>query len=73
MMGRMGDQSSDADRNPSVSAADEAVDGGIPIRPGHISSPSCWCHPVEVEPGLWLHNEYVSDLRGAIEGDDGAR
>ena len=22
----------------------------------HLSSPECWCRPVEEEPGLWVHN-----------------
>ena len=87
MMVRMGEQSSDAERKPSVSAAGEANDGGIPIRPDHISDPSCWCGPIEVEPGVWLHHPappvlpfeerepqldgYVPDIEGVIEGDDG--
>ena len=49
----------------------------LPIRE-HVSSPDCWCHPIEVEPGLWVHRPdpdiegYVPDLKGAIEGNDGA-
>jgi hypothetical protein len=59
--------------NSSIPADVEPVRDEHCIHPDHISDPSCWCHPIEVEPGLWLHNEYVSDLRGAIQGDDGAR
>lgn len=27
----------------------------------HISSPDCWCHPVEdhVTPGLWIHKQLI--------------
>ena len=56
----MGDQPNEAEQNPSVPAADEAKLGGeyILLHPReHLSSPECWCAPVEVEPGLWLHND----------------
>lgn len=22
----------------------------------HDINPACWCHPTEVEPGLWIHH-----------------
>lgn len=25
----------------------------------HSPAPDCWCRPVEVEPGLWLHADTV--------------
>lgn len=86
MMGRIVGRTNDAEQEPSIAAADEAIAGGKDIRPQHISQPSCWCHPTEVEPGLWLHHPlpgelplinrepwlegYVVDIKGHIEGDD---
>lgn len=29
----------------------------------HAATPECWCHPVEVEPGLWMHNQ----MNGEVE------
>lgn len=58
-------------QKPSVSAPVEAEEGGEGIRP-HVSDASCWCSPVEVEPGVFLHHDhaYVPDLQGVIQGDD---
>ncbi len=52
----------------------------VPGLKDHVPGPDCWCHPTEIEPGLWLHHltadldphveGYVPDLKGAIEGDD---
>jgi len=85
-MGRVMDGAQSGSQEPSVSAVDNGKAGGEGIRPQHVSSPSCWCGPIEVEPGVWLHHPlptalplidrepwvegYVPDIKGHIEGDD---
>jgi hypothetical protein len=37
----------------------------------HIASPTCWCHPEQIEPGVFLHrDEYQPHPHAAIQGDD---
>ena len=31
----------------------------------HAAQAICWCHPTEMEPGLWVHN--AADTREARE------
>jgi hypothetical protein len=66
----------------SVSAADDGKAGGEDIRQHpreHLSTPDCWCHPIEESPGVWVHRldpdveGYVPDIKGVIEGDDGVK
>lgn len=54
MMGRNVGQTDEPDQEASVSAPLTPERGGQGIRP-HIPFPFCWCCPVEVEPGVWLH------------------
>jgi hypothetical protein len=65
---------------PRLRAGKKANNGGEGIRlhhRTHLSSPDCWCNPIEESPGVWVHRldpdveSYVPDLQGVIEGDDG--
>ena len=31
----------------------------------HVIGSSCWCHPLETEPGLYIHN--AKDCREVVE------
>lgn len=52
----------------------------VPAPREHVASPDCWCNPVEAERGVWvhrkegggylLHQDYVPDIKGVIEGDE---
>jgi len=60
--------------------------GFMTISMPHQPSPDCWCHPVEIEPGIWVHHAdtqvlpngssdpfldaYVPDIKGVIQGDE---
>jgi hypothetical protein len=79
MMGRTWSEAEWDEADARVAAAEKADKAGQGIRPHpreHLSTPDCWCHPIEESPGVWVHNDalpfegYVPDLQGVIEGDD---
>jgi hypothetical protein len=50
----------------------QASAGALHVTPNndaipHTLAPTCWCHPTEHEPGLWVHHS--ADGREASEPD----
>ena len=74
-MGRSVGRQDSANENPSVSAGFEPELDGYSIRP-HTASVDCWCRPIDMGDGVWLHSDsshhldYVPDIKGIVQGDD---